>query len=218
MALPMRQKVRTGVTPMLLAAAAACGGSGSSGIGGPPADAAAPHDAYVAPVDAPPEIDAAPPPVDAAPEASGPVVDGTVTVNHASVAAAFPAGMAGLSYEKGHLTDGYFTGSNAPLIAMLKLLGPSVLRVGGNSVDTTTWQPTGPGDAGAAASITEADVDGLSALAKAAGWQVVYGVNMKTNTPAGAAAEAKYAAGSLGQSLYGFEIGNEVDLYKSTAG
>jgi hypothetical protein len=43
-----------------------------------------------------------------------------------------------------------------------------------------------------------------------------YGVNMKTSTPAIAADEASYAAADLASNLYGFEIGNEVDLYKST--
>ena len=63
---------------------------------------------------------------------------------------------------------------------------------------------------------SRADVDALAAFAKAAGWTVLYGVNMKTSTSAYAADEASYAAKALGSSLYGFEIGNEVDLYTST--
>jgi hypothetical protein len=58
-----------------------------------------------------------------------------------------------------------------------------------------------------------ADVDGLGGFLAATHWKVIYGVNLKTSTPAAAAAEATYAASALGTGLYGFEIGNEVDLY-----
>jgi hypothetical protein len=100
---------------------------------------------------------------------------------------------------------------------MFRLLGPGVLRVGGNSVDTTSWYTAASPDAGASKTITQADVDGLAAFAQAAGWSVLYGVNMKASTPQLAADEATYARTALGASLSGYEIGNEVDLYKSTA-
>jgi hypothetical protein len=148
---------------------------------------------------------------------AGPTVSATVTVTPSTTVATLPAGMVGLSYEKSHLTDGYFTGDNAALVALFKLLGPQLLRVGGNSVDETTWYTAAAADAGAATIITKADVDGLAAFARAAGWDVLYGVNMKTSNPALAAQETAYASGSLGANLYGFEIGNEVDLYTSTA-
>jgi hypothetical protein len=130
------------------------------------------------------------------------------------------SGMAGFSYEKSRLALGFFRGDNAALIAMFRLLGSSVLRVGGNSVDRSTWNGLDagapPSDAGVPANITPADVDALAAFVKAAGWTVIYGVNMKASTPAIAAQEAAYVSGALGSSLYGLEIGNEVDLYKST--
>jgi hypothetical protein len=50
---------------------------------------------------------------------------------------------------------------------------------------------------------------------KAAGWQVLYGINLKTNTAADAASEAAYAAKALGTSLAAFEIGNEPNYYRS---
>jgi hypothetical protein len=125
----------------------------------------------------------------------------------------------GLSYEKTHLTDGYLSASNAPLIALFKLLGPSMLRLGGNSVDMTTWQPTAPpGSAGMVSkSIGTADVDAFAAFMSATGWSALYGVNLGTNTAATAADEAKYAAGKLGTNLYGFEIGNEITKFGAYA-
>ena len=100
-------------------------------------------------------------------------------------------------------------------MALFKLLGPGVLRVGGNGVDTITWNPTGPGNTLGA--MSKPDVDALAGFLRATNWTTLYGVNMKTSTATLAAGEAGYAATSLGDRLYGFEIGNEVDLYKSTA-
>ena len=57
-------------------------------------------------------------------------------------------------------------------------------------------------------------MDGLAAFVKAAGWKVIYGVNLKTSSIEAADEEAEYASTALGSSLFGFEIGNEPDLYK----
>ncbi len=150
---------------------------------------------------------------------AGPALSVAITVDPATKLGAIGPAFVGLSYEKSHLQAGLFRGDNAAAVAMFDLLGPSILRVGGNSVDSTVWQTydagaSGP-DAAIPTSITAADVDGLAAFAKAAGWKVLYGVNMKISSPAVAADEAAYVATSLGSSLYGFEIGNECDLYTS---
>jgi hypothetical protein len=47
--------------------------------------------------------------------------------------------------------------------------------------------------------------------------RVIYGVNFHTATPANSAAEAAYVATHLGASVYGFEIGNEINRYGSWA-
>ena len=161
---------------------------------------------------------------DAGPDAAvdaGPVMAATITVDPTATLGAIGPGFVGLSYEKSHLGEGYFRGDNAALIAMVDLLGPSVLRVGGNSVDETVWPTYDAGapapDAAAPAVITPAMVDGLAAFAKAADWKVIYGVNLKLSSPAVAEAEARYAAADLGSALYGFEIGNECDLYTQVA-
>jgi hypothetical protein len=85
--------------------------------------------------------------------------------------------------------------------------------MGGNSVDKTTWDPAGPGKT--SGKIAPLDVDRLASFLKAANWQVIYGLNYATNTPTQVANEAAYAAKAFGAQLYGFEIGNEVDLYHS---
>lgn len=135
---------------------------------------------------------------------------------------------AGLSYEKSSLTGPLFTGSNANLIGLFKRLGPSVLRIGGNSVDRNVWTPTGLGQT--TGQIAPSDVDALAAFLQAAGWRCLYGVNLggagpapytsgtftAVTTPALAAQETAYVSSKLGSSLLGIEIGNEPDLYGSS--
>jgi hypothetical protein len=157
-------------------------------------------------------------PVDGGPPWTGPKVAGTVTVTRGMKVGRVVPGFAGLSYEKSHMTDSFFTANNAALIALCKLLGPSLVRIGGGTVDTTQWMATAPTNPPATigTSIGQADVDDLAAFLGATGWKTIYGVNMKATTAASAAAEAKYAAGALKDSLYAFEIGNEIDHYGLT--
>jgi hypothetical protein len=142
-----------------------------------------------------------------------PSVAVSVTVNRAPTGATLAPGFAGFSYEKSRLTVPLFDAGNTALVTLFRRLGSGVLRVGGNSVDKTTWNAAGAGLT--AGSIAPADVNRLAGFLGAAGWQVIYGLNFATNTPAQMASEAAYAAQSLGDRLYGFEIGNEPDLYHS---
>jgi hypothetical protein len=142
-------------------------------------------------------------------------IPGTVTVGpRAPMGRLLPA-TPGLSFEKTHLTDNFFTGSNAPLIALFKLIGPSILRIGGNAVDLSHWMPSAmPAAPGMTSpNIGTVDVDSFADFLKATGWKVIYGINLNTSSPMVAADEAKYAAGKLGDSLYAFEIGNEVSYF-----
>jgi len=136
----------------------------------------------------------------------------TVTVSNPSTNTSINSTFTGLSYEKSKMSSHAFSTSNTAFLTLLKRLGPSVIRIGGNSVDRTQWDPTGPGSV--SGKVSPADVDRFAAFVKAAGWKVIYGVNYKTSTPASAASEAKYVANALGNSLSSFEIGNEPDIYK----
>src|ERR1700683_735140 len=70
------------------------------------------------------------------PTPSGSVTSASLSVT-ASSTGAIGTAFAGLSYEKSTLYENpyLFTASNTNLIALFKLIGPSVLRIGGNSVD-----------------------------------------------------------------------------------
>jgi hypothetical protein len=109
------------------------------------------------------------------------------------------------------MNRGLFTGGSTDLIALFRLLGPSVLRLGGNYVDLTSWTPTGSG--GTDTEIAPPDVDALAAFVEATGWKVLYGIRVEGNSASSAAAEAAYAAQALGSSLLAFEIGNEPNHY-----
>jgi hypothetical protein len=147
--------------------------------------------------------------------AAQPIPSGTVTAATISIASTqsgtMPAQFVGLSYEKSKLSQPLFSSGNADLIGLCQRLGPGTLRIGGNSVDETNWNPTGPGQT--SGETAPADVTRLAAFVAAAGWPVLYGVNLAQSTPAMAAAEVAYAAQAFGPNLLGIEIGNEVDLY-----
>ena len=121
---------------------------------------------------------------------------------------------AGFSYEKDRVGAQMFNARNTDLVRLFRLLGPSLLRIGGNLVDMTTWNPAGSG--GVPAEVTPADIRELAIFAKATGWKVVYGINLKTNTPEQAAEEAEEAAKLLGRDLVAFEVGNEPNVYVKT--
>jgi hypothetical protein len=117
----------------------------------------------------------------------------------------------GLSYEKSKLTGSLFVSTNTALIKMFGQIAPAVLRIGGNSVDTTCW-----GGVSNLTAITPAQVTAFAGFVKGlpTNWHVLYGVNMSVNDPTNVAAEASYVATALGSKLLGFEIGNECDLYR----
>jgi hypothetical protein len=142
--------------------------------------------------------------------AGGPVITvGSATTGHVG------AGFAGFSYEKDRVGAGMFDAGDTNLVRLFRLLGPSVLRISGNLVDMTPWNPNGAG--GSAAEIAPSDVVKLAQFARATGWKVIYGINLKTNTADRAANEAAFAAKSLGGSLEAFEIGNEPNFYRTEA-
>lgn len=148
------------------------------------------------------------PAAQAAPQAAA-VTVGQATNGHVG------QGFAGFSYEKDRVGAGMFDASDTNLVQLFRLLGPSVLRIGGNLVDIVNWNPNGAG--GSATEVAPSDVVKLAAFARATGWKVIYGINLKINTAANAATEAAFAAKTLGSSLTAFEIGNEPNFYRTEA-
>jgi len=115
----------------------------------------------------------------------------------------------GLSYEKLTIANNIFTNNDAPLVNLFSMIGPTVLRIGGGTVDQTGWNGISN-----TIPITASEVDAFAGFIKAlpTNFSVIYGINLLSNTPANCAAEAAYAANALGSRLYGFEIGNEPEF------
>ena len=140
-----------------------------------------------------------------------------VTIASATTGTSLTAGSIGLSFEASDLALPAFT--DGDLAAYLKTLGTSVIRIGGNTSDETFWTSTGESaPSWSIATITPADLTALNTLAKASGWKVILGVNLKQYDPARAADEAAHAVAALGSSLLAVEIGNEPDLYSQYSG
>jgi hypothetical protein len=128
---------------------------------------------------------------------------------------------AGLSYEKNTLSKPLFSPGNTTLIALFDRLGPSLLRIGGNSVDHTLWNATGSGET--EYQVSPPDLTRLAGFLQAAHWQALYGIEFLNEAASPVAVtdpnlvgeEAVAAMQTLGDTLYGFEIGNEPDLYSN---
>jgi hypothetical protein len=128
----------------------------------------------------------------------------------------FAPGAVGLSTEALELSRGYLNAGNYRLVRLMRLLGPSVLRIGGNSVDSSWWTSGGePLPAWATSLITPSNLVVLHGLLAATGWKVLLGVDLGHFEPSRAADEARYASNVLGGSLLGVEIGNEPNKYRN---
>ena len=127
-----------------------------------------------------------------------------------SVSGMIPARYLGLSYEKTTMSYGYFHPSNHHLIALFRLLGPGVLRIGGGSVDRIQWTPASKGTH---LQVTRSNIKALAGFLRVSGWQCLYAVNFAASTPELASQEVAYAAAVMGANLLGIEIGNEPDEY-----
>jgi hypothetical protein len=107
---------------------------------------------------------------------------------------------------------------NPVLTRLVRALAPGqtpVLRIGGNSADTTWWPQRGlipPG--GVNYRLTEGWVKTTKALATALRAKLIMGVNLAGGRPAVAAAETRALLGGIGRRyIQALEIGNEPDLY-----
>jgi hypothetical protein len=149
----------------------------------------------------------------AVPSTDAAAATSVITISPTTTGTSLTEASAGLSFEASDLALPGFAGGD--LASYLDTISPSsVMRIGGNTVDETFWTSTGQTPPSwSIATITPADLTALAGLAKASGWKVILGVNLKEYDPASAANEAQYAQAALGSSLQAIEIGNEPDLY-----
>jgi hypothetical protein len=125
-----------------------------------------------------------------------------------------PSDFLGFSFEDPVLAGDYFDVNNNVYINLLRNLGDGVLRFGGNSVEFTYWSRiTGTTFPSSRAVLVPSDLDRLFAFTAKTNWHVIFGLNLGANNPGMAADEAAYAWQVGQNSIIGFEVGNEPDLY-----
>jgi len=137
----------------------------------------------------------------------------TITINlyPGDTLRTIPSDFAGLSFEKGCLKKGYFNPRFDTLIRLFKICGIKSLRIGGNSVDTNTLSTDTAG-----MHYTRAELDSLFLFAQKAGCKILMGLNLKDSNASLADTEASYVMRYQNTVLYGFEVGNEPDLYRKS--
>ena len=106
----------------------------------------------------------------------------------------------GLSLESGALYSGRITNSS-DLVRLLRNLGSSVLRLVGNSADTS-FTGTPP-----------SALRGLATLADASGWSVLYTENVGEYDAGQVKSDAAAVSTALGSKLFAFACGNEPDAF-----
>jgi hypothetical protein len=126
-----------------------------------------------------------------------------------------PREFLGLSFELSSLGQVAHLARAGPFAAMLRSLGPGVLRFGGVSADTrVAWTDAAtPLPAWASAGLRASELRDLHELAQKSGWHVLLTIGLAHYDPTAAAREAAAAKAALGGWLAGIEVGNEPDAY-----
>jgi hypothetical protein len=199
---------------LLLAFLAALAGAGVGDGADPPrraVNAAASLRAAATPT-APTRAEAAPTTAAGNQDSAAPV---EVRLETQRAGAPVPSSYLGLSFEAADLSQIAAYGAHGDLPALLRSLGPGLLRFGGISADTrVAWREgaTAP-PSWAMQTIGPADLKALRLLAERSGWRVLLTVGLAHYEPQAAASEVAAASRLLGPWLAGIEIGNEPDAY-----
>ena len=159
------------------------------------------------------------------PVTGGPTGTGTaatVKVDPDTTVGTIGADFTGFSCEKTHIMNGSLTTNNTNLMALYKLLGSPMLRLGANDVELCTWvvegsAPSQPNGRPFNTKVTTGGVDQLCAFLAATGSKAIYGVNFQLDDVTASSAEAAYVMSTCPSSIIGIEIGNEPDKFGSWA-
>ncbi len=156
--------------------------------------------------------------VEAGPEPPAPALTPaqvSVAIDPSAPGPAVPQDFLGLSFELSSAGQLAEYGSRGDFAALLRSLGPGILRLGGASADTrVAWvDRLTPRPPWASAVLEWADLEGLRRLAVRSGWRILLTIGLAHYDPRAAAREAAAAKAALGPWLAGIEVGNEPDSY-----
>jgi len=147
----------------------------------------------------------------------------TITVDGRHPAGRLPADFVGLSFEMRELGIGNLDPAKGNTAALLRTLGPSNLRIAGNTLDRDTlWVPEGqqapdPLPEWVQDVVRPADIRRLDALLRATGWRTEVGINVGRWDAALGADQAAAMTRILGRRLVAVECGNEPDQWAGKA-
>lgn len=110
---------------------------------------------------------------------------------------------------------------NRVFFEYMRNLGRGILRLGGNSQDNTCWDPgAAPHPKLCQGALTSADFRNYAEAAKATGWRLMVGLNLKQNSSQWALHEVTQGLAKelKPEQVPALEVGNEPDLFDGTAG
>ncbi len=138
-----------------------------------------------------------------------------VAVGSSAGGARVPTDFLGLSFESASLPYLASYARGGTLVALMRELGPGVLRIGGLSADKlTAWLAQGGRlPAWAQIALSGGEIGDIGALLGASGWRAILTANAAHFNPQAAAQEAASAQSLLGGHLLALSIGNEPDRY-----
>ena len=138
------------------------------------------------------------------------VVQSAVTVDPTSDGIPVAPDFGGLSFEVSDsckITNA--AQQNPILLKLYDNLSPMVMRWGGASVSSTSWNPTGECSG---TQISTTTIDQVLSLAKQVNSRVIWGINLQPSGANTFTDEASYAIQSGGSTLLAIEYGNEPNL------
>ncbi len=139
-----------------------------------------------------------------------------ITVDQERTLGEMPANFTGLGYEISSVSvPGLLSATNRVYVQLVRTLGAKgVIRIGGNTSDYAAFSPQGQAVSSPKNTVVnEASLKELGSFIDAAGWQLIWGLNLGIGSEQEAVQEAQAVAAVLGNKLLAFEIGNEPDLF-----
>jgi hypothetical protein len=122
----------------------------------------------------------------------------------------------GLGYEISSVArPGLMSGSNTVYVQLVRTLSArGVIRIGGNTSDYAHYSPTAPAVSSAMGTVVnDAGLRDLGGFIKAAGWKLIWGLDLGRGSEAEALATASTVLSIAGARLLAIEIGNEPDQF-----
>jgi len=108
---------------------------------------------------------------------------------------------------------------NEGFFRLMRALGAGILRLGGNSQDNSCWdRARAPHPDACEDELNAGDLRLFSDAARASGWRLILGLNLKQNSPSWALREVTegIAREIASEQIFGLEFGNEPDLFART--